>query len=144
MREFSLERTQVVRRPLDEAWAFYSDVQNLEAITPAWLRFRIVRVPEELRAGAEIRYRLGLFGVPIAWTTVISEWRPPRSFTDVQTAGPYVVWEHTHRLNPVAGGTEIHDHVLYKLPPGAPPRLVRRWLDRIFDYRAARTAALLG
>jgi hypothetical protein len=29
MRDFSLERTQVVPRPLDEAWVFFSDARNL-------------------------------------------------------------------------------------------------------------------
>ena len=67
----------------------------------------------------------------------------------MQLAGPYPLWEHTHRLRAVAGGTEIYDHVRYRLPGGplAPVlrRLfVRRWLEEIFDYRAERLAALLG
>jgi ligand-binding SRPBCC domain-containing protein len=54
------------------------------------------------------------------------------------------MWEHTHRLSPVDGGTEIHDHVRYRVPGGRLVDIVvRRWLDAIFDYRARRTEELL-
>jgi len=148
--EFTLERTQVIAHPLDEVFAFFAEAQNLEAITPPWLRFEILEAPGRIEAGSRLRYRLRLFGVPVFWhTEVVSRWRPPRTFTDVQVAGPYALWEHTHRFTPVAGGTEIYDHVRYRVPGGplAPlleRLLVRRWLDEIFDYRAERLATLLG
>jgi ligand-binding SRPBCC domain-containing protein len=141
-RDRHLERTQVVPVPLEAAWAFFSDPANLEAITPPWLRFRIVEAPDRLEAGSLLRYRLSLFRVPIRWRTEIREWTPPRSFVDVQVSGPYRVWEHTHRLAPVEGGTEIHDHVRWRAPAGTP--LVQRWVDAIFDYRAERLRELLG
>ena len=142
---FHLERTQVVDATPEEAWAFYCDPRNLEAITPPWLRFRIVESPAELGEGAFIRYRLRLFGVPIRWLTEIVRWQPPRTFVDVQRRGPYLLWEHTHRLTAVDGGTEIHDHVRYRVPGGTPTDVaVRRLLAAIFDYRARRTAALIS
>lgn len=86
--------------------------------------------------------------MPIRWRTEIVEWRPPFGFTDVQIEGPYRRWEHTHRLRPVAGGTEIHDRVVYRLPyePLAgllAPVTVRPWLAAIFDYRAWQVEARL-
>ena len=145
---FALTRTQIVPAGIDIAWAFYADPGNLEAITPPWLRFRIEEAPEALEEGSLLRYRLRLFGVPIRWLTRIERWQPPRSFVDLQLRGPYVLWEHTHRLAPVGGGTEIHDHVRYRLPGGplAPVLdvVVRRLLTAIFDYRAARTAEQLS
>jgi hypothetical protein len=147
--EFTLERSQVVAAGPEEAFAFFADPRNLEAITPPWLRFRIVAAPERLERGSFLRYRLRLFGVPIRWRTEIVDWRPPRSFTDVQLSGPYPLWEHTHRLSPAPGGTEIYDLVRYRLHGGALAPLVRRlavgrWLDEIFDYRAERMRELLG
>ena len=142
---FTLQRTQVVDAPIDVAWAFYCDPRNLEAITPPWLRFRIVDTPPELGEGALIRYRLQLFGIPIRWLTEIRTWRPPRTFVDVQLRGPYPLWEHTHRLTAVDGGTEIHDHVRYRVPGGVlADVVVRRLLAAIFDYRSRRTAELLA
>jgi ligand-binding SRPBCC domain-containing protein len=149
MEDFSLERTQVVPRTLAETFSFFADPSNLEAITPGWLRFRILEAPERIQRGSRLRYRLSLFGVPIGWRAEITEWLPPRTFTDTQVAGPYSLWVHAHRFAHVAGGTEIHDHVRYRIPGAAlavlPQRLfVRAWLDEIFDFRAAELATRLG
>lgn len=144
-----LERTQVVPRSPADAFGFFADPWNLEAITPPWLRFRILAAPAELERGAVLRYRLRLFGAPVGWRTEIADWRPPRAFTDVQLAGPYPLWEHTHRFVPLSGGTEVHDHVRYRVPGGPLAPLVQRlfvgrWLDEIFDHRRDRLAALLA
>jgi ligand-binding SRPBCC domain-containing protein len=146
---FALQRTQLIARPLEDTFAFFADPWNLEAITPPWLRFSIVEAPRALRRGSRLDYRLRLFGVPIRWHTEIAAWVPPRSFTDVQLSGPYPLWEHTHRFRAVRGGTEMHDHVRYRVPGGPLAPLVRRlavavWLDRIFDYRADRLRQLLA
>jgi ligand-binding SRPBCC domain-containing protein len=81
------------------------------------------------------------------WRTLISRWEPPFLFVDEQLRGPYASWVHTHSFAASAGGSTITDHVRYKLPFGplglvALP-LVRRQLDRIFTYRAARIRELL-
>lgn len=136
-------------RTVDETFAFFSSPANLEALTPGWLRFRIVSAPAQLEAGSRLRYRLRLFGVPIRWLTEITAWHPPRAFTDLQLAGPYPLWEHSHRFTAVEGGTEVYDVVRYRVPGGALAPLVNRlfvarWLDEIFDYRRDRLAELLG
>ena len=87
--------------------------------------------------------------LPIRWSTEIVDWRPQRTFTDRQLSGPYPLLEHTHRLSPLSGGAEIFDFVRYRLHGGPLAPLVRRiavgrWLDEIFDYRAARMRYLLG
>jgi ligand-binding SRPBCC domain-containing protein len=147
--DYILERTQVVPVEIDDAFAFFSAARNLEAITPPWLRFEVLRAPEPLGYGSLIQYRLELFRIPVHWLTRIATWQPPRSFEDEQLAGPYPLWEHTHRFVPVAGGTEIYDHVRYRVPGGPFGPLVQRpfvgrWLDGIFDYRADRLRELLG
>jgi len=146
---YELSRTQLIPRPLGETFAFFSDAHNLEAITPPWLHFRILEAPGQVRRGALLRYRLRLFGVPVRWKTEIVDWRPPRSFTDLQLRGPYRLWEHTHRFRAVAGGTEMHDFVRYRvsggpLAPLAARLFVGRWVEEIFSYRARRLTELLG
>jgi ligand-binding SRPBCC domain-containing protein len=142
-----LERAQVVPVPVEEAFAFFAAPWNLEVITPPWLAFRIVEAPAAIEQGCFLTYRLRLFGIPVGWRTEITQWVENTSFTDVQRRGPYDVWVHTHRFAPVPGGTEIYDHVAYRLPFGPLGRatrrvVVQRWLDAIFDYRrdAVRTA----
>jgi ligand-binding SRPBCC domain-containing protein len=146
-----LERAQRVEQPAEQAFAFYADARNLEAITPTWLRFRVVTPgPIEMRAGTLIDYRLSLHGAPIRWRTRIEVWEPPLRFLDVQLSGPYALWEHTHRF--VALGeraVEIRDHVRYALPLGpigelAHALFVRRDLERIFDFRRDAVDARLG
>jgi hypothetical protein len=148
IRDRVLERSPVVRVDVDEAFAFLADAWNLEAITPPWLRVRILEAPRTMKRGSLLAYRLRLFGVPIRWRTESSEWRPPFGFTDVQLAVPHSRSEHTHRLEPVDGGTEISDRVVHRLPyepmTGAlAPVTVRPWLSAIFDYRARQTEARL-
>jgi ligand-binding SRPBCC domain-containing protein len=146
--DYILERTQQVPVALDEAFAFFSQARNLEAITPPWLRFEVLRAPDELGHGSLIQYRLELYRVRIKWLTRIETWQPPRSFVDEELLGPYPLWEHTHRFSPVSGGTEIYDHVRYRLPGGllAPIAhwVVARWLEQIFDYRAERLREILA
>ncbi|HVD66154.1 MAG TPA: SRPBCC family protein [Gaiellaceae bacterium] len=147
--DYILQRTQRVPVAIEEAFAFFSEARNLEAITPPWLRFEVLRAPDDLRCGSLIHYRLELFRVPIHWLTRIAMWQPPRSFADEQISGPYPLWEHTHRFAPVDGGTEIYDHIRYRVPGGALAPLVQRpfvgrWLEQIFDYRAEKLGTLLG
>ena len=145
-----LQREQTVALPLTDAFALFGDARNLEAITPPWLRFRILTPgPIEMRAGTLISYRLSLHGVPVRWHTRIDAWEPPQRFVDVQVSGPYALWHHTHEFEPAGDGTVIRDRVRYRIgfgPLGAAAlRLfVRRDLDRIFDYRRAAIARLVS
>ncbi len=139
----TLSRAQVLPGSPDEVFRFFADAANLEAITPPWLRFRIVTPqPLQLGEGALIEYRLRLHRMPIRWLTRIEEWEPGRRFVDAQVRGPYRLWHHTHTFEPHERGTLMRDTVRYSLPLGALGRLahaavVRRDLERIFDFRAA-------
>jgi hypothetical protein len=68
----------------------------------------------------------------------------------VQRSGPFAVWDHRHLFRPLAsGGCELVDDVTYRLPLAALSepllgRAVARRLQRMFDYRHARTAADLA
>jgi ligand-binding SRPBCC domain-containing protein len=138
-----LTREQRLPGSPDEVFPFFGDARNLEAITPPWLGFRVITPePIAMAPGTLIEYRLRLHGVPIRWRTTIAVWDPPRRFVDVQLSGPYRMWHHTHDFAPAAdgSGTLMRDTVRYALPFGplgalAHRLLVRRDLDRIFDYR---------
>jgi ligand-binding SRPBCC domain-containing protein len=134
-----------VAQPIDRVFAFFSDAGNLEALTPPWLRFRIVTPsPIVMRVGTLIDYRLSIRGVPVRWQSEITAWDPPRRFVDEQRKGPYRFWIHEHAFAERDGGTDVLDEVRYVVPGG---RLVDRFLVRgdvtkIFEYRA-RTLPLL-
>ncbi len=149
MRVHVLERTQRVPLDLEQTFRFYSDLGNLERITPPWLNFQILDPqPDRLASGAHIHYSLVLHRFPIRWTTQIGEWAPPHRFTDFQERGPYRLWHHTHTFEPSGEGTLMTDTVRYAIPYGplgaiAHVAFVRRDLRRIFDYRRDAVSALL-
>ena len=151
MKERVLRREQVLDVPVETAFEFFSRAENLEAITPPLLRFRITTPgPIEMRAGTVIRYRLRLRGVPVSWLTRIEEWDPPHGFVDRQIRGPYALWHHTHTFEAIdAGHTRMVDVVRYghRLGPVgslAERLVVRRDLERIFDFRRDSIPALLA
>lgn len=135
-------RTWLRNRTADEVFPFFADAFNLEAITPGWLRFRVVTPPPiSITEGTQIDYRLRLHGVPIRWRSLISDWRPPHRFVDSQLIGPYAHWVHTHRLTDTPGGVVASDHVAYRVRGGpvihriAAAALANRDLLAIFEYR---------
>jgi ligand-binding SRPBCC domain-containing protein len=149
MKTHRLQRTQWIARPLPAVFAFFADASNLEQITPAFLRFRILSpTPVEMRVGTRIDYALSLFGLPLRWRSHITVWQPDLCFVDEQERGPYALWRHTHAFTARDGGTQIRDVVEYALPLGAVGLLahrafVARTLDRIFDHRRDSVQRLL-
>jgi ligand-binding SRPBCC domain-containing protein len=146
-----LARNQRLAVPIERAFAFYCEARNLEAITPPWLGFSVATPePIEMRAGAQIDYRLKLHGLPVRWRTRIETWEPPLRFVDVQLHGPYALWEHTHTFQPLGDhGVVIGDSVRYALAPWplgelAHAAFVKPDLDRIFEYRARAVAERLS
>jgi ligand-binding SRPBCC domain-containing protein len=132
-----MHRDTLVHAPLEEAFGFFSNPSNLELLTPPWLRFSIQSaLPIVMRAGAEIEYRIHLYGVPIRWASVIDVWEPGACFVDRQVIGPYVWWRHEHRFERAGEATRVVDEVAY-VPRVASltGRFVRRDVERIFDYR---------
>lgn len=140
-----LHHDTIVRRSLEDTFAFFSDASNLERLTPPWLNFRILTPrPIVMLQGAVIDYRIVLYGVPIPWKTRIDVWEPGVCFVDRQIVGPYLWWHHEHRFEPTRHGTRVIDHLEYV------PRLrwltgsiVRRDVERIFSYRRQVLPGLL-
>jgi ligand-binding SRPBCC domain-containing protein len=144
-----LEREQWIPHPLPRVFDFFSRAENLGELTPAWLHFRIrTPLPIDMVEGARIEYTIRLAGLPLRWRTRIASWQPPTGFVDEQESGPYALWRHTHRLEPLGDGVLMTDHVLYALPFGPLGRIahalaVRAALAAIFDYRFQRIRELL-
>jgi ligand-binding SRPBCC domain-containing protein len=143
----TLRREQRLPGASDAVFAFFGDAQNLEAITPPWLSFRIVTPrPIDMGVGTLIEYRLRLHGLPISWLTEIAVWEPGVRFVDRQIRGPYALWHHTHEFAAAGADTIMRDTVRYALPFGplgalAHRLFVRRDLHQIFDYRMTAVAS---
>ncbi len=140
MKIYTIQRKQWVPHPQEKVFDFFSKAENLERLTPAFLRFQITRAPRLMEIGAQIEYKLRVHGMPIHWLTDIEKWDPPHEFVDTQKKGPYRLWHHTHRFRAEYSGTWIEDTVRYALPFGVLGRLahalvVQRDVRQIFDFR---------
>lgn len=138
---FELQTSQIIKRPLQEVFSFFSKAENLEILTPPFLKFKILSpVPITMSQGIFIDYRISLRGIPLKWRTEITNWNPPHSFTDVQVKGPYRLWQHTHKFTECAEGTLVEDKVNYKVLGGrlAECIFVRPDLKRIFGFRQTK------
>ena len=141
MKTFEINIKQHINKPLEVVFEFFSKPENLEMITPESLSFNMLTpTPVKMEKGSLIDYTIRLFGIPIHWRTLISDYEPPFRFVDQQIKGPYTFWHHTHTFKLVEGGVEIIDEVKYSLPLGwlgtlAHAIWVRKDLEEIFEYR---------
>ena len=145
-----LEREQFFPHPVEEVFEPFSKAENLQAITPPWLHFRISsELPIEMGEGAIIEYRLRFHGVPVRWRTRIDVWEPPIRFVDLALKSPFALWHHTHEFTPVEGGTLARDSVRYRVGFGplgeaAHALVVGRDLERIFAFRQKAVEGLIA
>jgi ligand-binding SRPBCC domain-containing protein len=147
---YTLAFAQQVPRPLPEVFDFFSRAENLEALTPPWLNFKILDVkPQPVRQGTLINYSLRIHGIPLRWISEIVEWEPPHRFVDLQLRGPYKLWRHEHRFEPRDGGTLISDTINFSLPLGFLGQLaykikVQSDVRQIFAFRKNKIRTLFG
>lgn len=150
MAEYVFKTSLVINAPIDRVFAFFSDAQNLERITPSELGFHIVTpTPFEIRQGTLIDYKLSLHGIPMKWRTEITRWEPPHLFEDTQLSGPYKQWIHQHRFTEVEPGkTLMEDEVRYRLPfepfGDLANFLIGRQVAKIFKHRNGVVAEMLA
>jgi ligand-binding SRPBCC domain-containing protein len=148
--ERTLVREQFFPHPVDVVFEPFASAENLQAITPPWLHFRIVSaLPIEMREGALIEYQLRFHGVPVRWRTEIVIWDPPHRFVDLALHSPFALWHHTHTFDEVEGGTLARDIVRYRVGLGplgelAHALVVGRDLRQIFDFRREAVRDLIG
>lgn len=138
---FQLKTEQTLHSTVPDAFAFFADAANLEAITPPWLNFRITTPqPIDIQQGTIIDYRLRLYVIPIRWRTLISDWAENERFVDEALKSPYKLWRHLHEFEPCEEGTLMRDTVEYQVPLGGliERLFVRGQLRQIFDYRYQR------
>jgi ligand-binding SRPBCC domain-containing protein len=147
---FVLTTRSVIEAPIDEVFAFFSKPENLGVVTPPAMGFAITDMPEGMRDGALITYRVRIATVPVKWQTRIEHWQLNEGFVDSQVRGPYHCWWHEHRF--FAEGparTIMEDRVLYTPPLGVLGRIanflfIRRELKAIFAHRAGVIALRFG
>jgi ligand-binding SRPBCC domain-containing protein len=140
---YQLHREQQLNCDVEAAWAFFSSPYNLSSITPDDMGFVVLSDIENqsIYEGMKIDYTVSpLMGIPLKWTTRITQVDFQKSFTDFQEKGPYAYWNHYHEFVANEKGVLIKDTVDYELPMGFLGRIahglfVKKKLVDIFNFR---------
>ncbi len=152
MAAHSLKTVQKIPISLDEAWAFFSNPANLQAITPSNMGFKVIskHQGDTMYAGQIIEYTVKpVLGIPLYWMTEITQVKDKQYFIDEQRFGPYSLWHHQHHFKAIDGGVEMTDIIHYKNPMWFLGRLantlfVRKQLQGIFDFRFKKVEEMFG
>jgi uncharacterized protein (TIGR01777 family) len=138
--KYLLRTTTIVDAPIDNAFAFFSQAENLGLITPASMGFSIQGPPPAIAEGTTIDYTVRIGFATLPWRSRIVNWQPGRAFVDQQDKGPYASWWHEHSFRPDGRRTIMEDRVYYAPPLGVLGRLanyafIAPTLRRVFQHR---------
>ncbi len=138
MKTYLLEREVWLPAPRPRVFDYFADAANLAQLTPPELGFELLTPPPaRVTAGARFAFRVRARGLPLRWQSVVTRCEPPAMFVDEQVRGPYRLWHHVHQFAEHDGGTVMRDEVRWAVHlPWLVGALVRRDLERVFDYRA--------
>ena len=152
MAVYQLHTEQKIPAGIDEVWDFISSPRNLKEITPDHMGFDITsgNLQEKMYPGMIITYKVSpLLGIKMTWVTEITHVKEKSYFVDEQRVGPYSVWHHEHRIEPIEGGVLMNDIITYKPPLGflgaiANRFIIRKQLNEIFEYRRKVLESIFG
>lgn len=140
---YQITKTQRIPGTIGEVWNFISSPENLKEITPDHMGFDITGNTGKgtMYPGMIITYKVSpVLGIKMTWVTEITHVREREYFVDEQRIGPYAMWHHQHKIEPIHGGVLMTDVVTYKPPLGflgaiANTLFIKRQLKQIFEYR---------
>jgi len=128
--------------PVDAVARFHAAPRIIRRLTPFVVPMSMHRM-DPLAEGSISEFTLWFGPFPVRWTALHIDIDPQAGFTDIQTAGPFPLWRHSHRFRPVpTGGTDIVEHVDYRHGGGWAGLLTRLLFSRmmlflLFSYRSA-------
>ena len=121
-----------------------------ERLAPPWEHLRVLSRHGGIADGSRLTMEIRRGLLKIRWEAVHRGFVDGVQFQDVQVAGPFKRWVHTHRVAPAPEGrAELIDEVDYALPFGplgaiAGGLVARRMMDRTFSFRHRRIATDLA
>jgi uncharacterized protein YbjT (DUF2867 family)/ligand-binding SRPBCC domain-containing protein len=153
---------QVARRALDESSAsrlsvfeyrsvisgsaadifrWHERPEALLDLIPLRRWIRIEKQTGDLRDGGRVLFSFGIGRLRMRWEARHFGYLRDRQFCDEQVRGPFKIWRHTHRVEPIDGEQTLYeDRIEYAVPGGllaqrlANP-VIRRLLVRAFATR---------
>lgn len=149
---YQLTKTQKIPVSIDVIWDFISSPENLREITPEHMGFVVTSNSSSVKMypGMIITYKVSpLLGIKMNWMTEITHVKDKEYFVDEQRIGPYSMWHHQHKIEPIEGGVLMTDIVTYQPPFGiigalANSLFIKKQLEQIFDFRTTALEKRFG
>jgi ligand-binding SRPBCC domain-containing protein len=152
----TFKQTVRVRAPLSAVWQVHDDPKALKDLTPPPLRVKILEMDQPLRVGAQLKFRLVLFGpLGATWHAIYDEFEPYTpgatrcGFVDRALSSPFHAWTHRHTFIDQGDGIcTMTDEATFQLVSG-PLAAPVNWLiaypavASLFFYRRLATLRLL-
>jgi ligand-binding SRPBCC domain-containing protein len=135
--------------PVEKAFDFHCDTNNLTLITPPGIKVAILKIDLPLKLNSEIILRVNQFGVlKNKWHLRITEFVENEIITDTQIAGPFRHWVHRHMFSSSGNTTVMTDEIDYELAFGPLGSIVSKLvlpslIGKQFDYRHSKTKQIL-
>lgn len=137
------ERSTTVKAPIADVARFHSNSDGFKALAPPLVPMKIHRADDPLVEGSRLDFTMWLGPIPVYWESRILD-VSEQGFTDIQEAGPFVLWEHRHGFEAIDEETTvIHDQIRAKISPN-PIKMLKglmMWLGLpvLFVWRHYRT-----
>lgn len=134
-------RRSSVPAAADEVFRWHARPGAFQRLTPPWERVQVIEQSGGIEDGARVVLRMGTPPFAVRWVAEHRDYIEGKQFRDVQISGPFVRWEHTHRVEPDGPAScLLEDRIDYALPLGRLGNvvlgpLVQARLQRMFAYR---------
>jgi ligand-binding SRPBCC domain-containing protein len=144
-----LKESRIEATP-EELYDWHMQPDAFDKLVPPWQKVEVLERPERLEEGAVLVMKVYAGPIGVRWVARHGHFIEGRQFVDEQVKGPFASWRHTHQFLPSDDGASLlRDSIEYALPVGRVGELFggwfsRRMLERMFDYRHAKTAADLS
>ncbi|MEP7286279.1 MAG: SRPBCC family protein [Chloroflexota bacterium] len=120
------KQTFKVSASLSEVWQLHDDPKALIELTPPPVQVKILEMDRPLKAGANLRFRLGLGPFGVVWHAIYDEFEPYKPgiaqchFVDREVSGPFHKWTHRHTFDDLGDGSAtVTDDAQFELIGGS-------------------------
>jgi uncharacterized protein (TIGR01777 family) len=126
-------------------FAWHERPGAFERLTPGFMPATVLSRSGGITDGSRVVLGIPVGPVTTKWEMEHVGYVAGREFRDVQRSGPFVHWEHIHKMEPLtAASSVLDDHISYALPMGALGDAVAGWftrdkLERLMKWRHALT-----
>ncbi|MEO8482701.1 MAG: SRPBCC family protein [Acidobacteriota bacterium] len=120
-------------------FAWHESPEALPTLLPASRFVQLERRDGGVADGAVVVIAVGVGAFRLRWVARHFGYDAGRQFCDDQVRGPFRLWRHVHRVEPIGSDQSLLiDRIVYTLPGG---RLAHRWLEPTCRRMLARAFA---